>query len=240
MLSSSPVVGDSDRLGKEVPVSWRLGENTGMEFETAAETAAPPAKGAVLPTGETAAAAAEQSVVVVLVPEAEPVVGRHRAVLDGAAAVGMPAHVTVLYPFVAPPAITEATLSLLADAVGSVAAFDCVFGRTAWFDERVLWLAPDPDGPFHELTRAVVAAFPGYLPYDGAFPDVIPHLTIGEQPPGGPAALRAAEADVLPDLPVTARISRVCVMTGSSAANSWHPIAELPLAAPGWQTPPAG
>lgn len=177
------------------------------------------------------AEAAQQSAVVVLVPEAEPVVGRHRAVLDGAAAQGMPAHVTVLYPFVAAAAITEETLRALADAVGSVAAFDCVFGRTAWFGDQVLWLAPDPDGPFRELTSAVLAAFPGYLPYDGAFPDVIPHLTIGEQPPGGPAALRAAEADVLPALPVTTRISRAWVMTGSSAPNSWHPIAELPLAA---------
>jgi 2'-5' RNA ligase superfamily len=177
------------------------------------------------------AEAAQQSAVLVLVPEAEPVVGRHRAVLDGAAAQGMPAHVTVLYPFVAAAAITEETLRAVADAVGSVAAFDCVFGRTAWFGDQVLWLAPDPDGPFRELTSAVLAAFPGYLPYDGAFPDVIPHLTIGEQPPGGPAALRAAEADVLPALPVTTRISRAWVMTGSSAPNSWHPIAELPLAA---------
>jgi hypothetical protein len=178
------------------------------------------------------AAAAEQSVVVVLVPEAEPVVGQHRGVLDGTAVQGMPAHVTILYPFVMPAAITEVTLRLLANAVGSVTAFDCVFGRTAWFGDQVLWLAPDPDGPFRELTSAVLAAFPGYLPYDGAFPDVIPHLTIGEQPPGGPAALRAAEADVLPALPVTARISRVWVMTGSSAPNSWHPVAELPLGAP--------
>jgi hypothetical protein len=40
------------------------------------------------------------SAVLVPVPEAERVVSRYRARLDGAAALGVPAHVTVLYPFV--------------------------------------------------------------------------------------------------------------------------------------------
>jgi hypothetical protein len=54
------------------------------------------------------------SAVLVPVPEAERVVSRYRARLDGAAALGVPAHVTVLYPFVPPAAITAATLEELA------------------------------------------------------------------------------------------------------------------------------
>jgi 2'-5' RNA ligase len=177
-----------------------------------------------------AASAATHSAIVVPVPEAEPAVGRHRARLDRAAAQGVPAHVTVLYPFVAPHAITEAAANLLASAVGSVAAFDCSFRRTGWFEERVLWLAPEPDGPFRALTEAVMAAFPGYLPYDGAFSDVVPHLTIGDQPDGD---LRAAEADVLRALPVSARISRAWLMTGGATAASWRQIATLALGTAG-------
>ena len=46
---------------------------------------------------------AAQSAVLVSVPEAEPAVSRYRARLDRAGAWGVPAHVTILYPFVAPP-----------------------------------------------------------------------------------------------------------------------------------------
>jgi hypothetical protein len=69
---------------------------------------------------------AAQSAVLVPVPEAEPAVSRHRARLDRAAAWGVPAHATILYPFVTPPAITAATMAALAGAVASVRAFDCV------------------------------------------------------------------------------------------------------------------
>jgi len=51
-----------------------------------------------------------QSAVLVPVLEAERVVSPHRSRLDGAAALGVPAHVTVLFPFVPPPAITPVPL----------------------------------------------------------------------------------------------------------------------------------
>jgi 2'-5' RNA ligase superfamily protein len=100
----------------------------------------------------------------------------------------------------------------------------------------VLYLAPRPDEPFRALTRAVCAAFPGYLPYGGAFADTIPHLTVGERergggrPTGGVAELRAAEAAMLPQLPVLVQVSRVWLMAGSAVPGSRHTLAELPLA----------
>jgi hypothetical protein len=80
------------------------------------------------------------SAVLVQVPEAERVVSRHRTRLDAAATAGVPAHVTVLFPFVPPAAITAATLETLAAAVALVSAFDCQFPVTAWFGSDVLWL----------------------------------------------------------------------------------------------------
>jgi 2'-5' RNA ligase len=170
-----------------------------------------------------------ESGVVVPVPEAEPVVGRHRARLDPAAAWGVPAHVTVLYPFVAPREITAATIAALAEAVASVPAFGCQFAGTAWFGDEVVWLAPRPDAPFRALTRAVSAAFPGYRPYGGAYDDSVPHLTIGQRPAAEVAELRAAEAAVLPALPIRARVSRVWLMSGRTEPAGWSVVAELPL-----------
>jgi len=158
------------------------------------------------------------------------VVGRYRARLDGAAALGVPAHVTVLYPFVPPSAITVGTVAVLARAAASVGAFECRFPVTAWFGEEVLWLAPRPDEPFRTLRRAVCGAFPGYLPYGGGFDDVIPHLTVGDRSPGGAADLRAAEAGIRPALPVAARVGRVWLMTDGTAPDNWRAVAEIPLA----------
>ena len=114
-----------------------------------------------------------QSAVLVPVSEAERVVSRHRIRLDPAAELGVPAHVTVLYPFLAPAVITAATLAVLAEAVASVSAFDCQFPVTAWFGQEVMWLAPRPEQPFRFLTHAVSAAFPGYPPYGGVHDDVV-------------------------------------------------------------------
>jgi 2'-5' RNA ligase len=172
-----------------------------------------------------------ESCLLVPVPEAEPAVGRVRGRLDRAAAWGVPAHVTILYPFVLPEAITSGVIELAAAAVGSVPAFECTFAQTSWFGEDVLWLAPDPDQPFRALTTALHAAFPQYPPFGGSYLDVVPHLTIGNRPPGGLAVLEAAEADVWPSLPVRSLVSRAWLMTGTQAADSWRVAAELPLGA---------
>ena len=88
------------------------------------------------------APAPTETAVIAAVPAAEPVVGGHRQQLDGAAGWGVPAHVTVLGPFVAPEAINDDLITTLAAVVSSVSAFDCCFVRTRWFGVDVLWLHP--------------------------------------------------------------------------------------------------
>ena len=170
-----------------------------------------------------------QSAVLVPVPEAESAIGRLRARLDRAAGWGVPAHVTVLFPFVPPDVITGTVIEMAAAAVASVRAFRCEFARTGWFGQDVVWLAPEPAAPFRALTSAVHAMFPGFPPYGGAHADVVPHLTIGDQPGGGSGALGAAEAEVRSALPIQAQVLRAWLMTGAQAPGSWRAIAELPL-----------
>ncbi|HEV8561156.1 MAG TPA: hypothetical protein VGR06_32930 [Actinophytocola sp.] len=69
-----------------------------------------------------------ESALIVAVPEAEPVVGRHRRDLDHSAQWGVPAHVTVLYPFASPARIDGDTIEAVR-AVISAEAFDCVLAR---------------------------------------------------------------------------------------------------------------
>lgn len=169
----------------------------------------------------------KESAVVVNVPVAEPVVGEHRERLDEAARWGVPAHVTVLYPFLPPVEIDATVLAALARAVAGVPRFTAAWTRTAWFDQRVLWVAPDPAAPFQALTAAVVREFPDYPPFGGQYEAVVPHLTVGN---GAPLEeLRAAERLVAPQLPFSMPVTHVQLLAGTTGIGPWRTLAEIPL-----------
>lgn len=64
---------------------------------------------------------------IVPVPAAEPLVGALRAELDAHAAVGVPAHVTVMAPFLPAAVLDPAAVAELAATVAAVPAFDVAF-----------------------------------------------------------------------------------------------------------------
>jgi hypothetical protein len=78
----------------------------------------------------------------VIVAEAEPTVAQLRLQLDPVARLGVPAHVTVLFPFIPASEIQGAVMGRLAALFRTVPAFTHNFVRTAWFGDEVLWLAP--------------------------------------------------------------------------------------------------
>jgi 2'-5' RNA ligase superfamily len=55
-----------------------------------------------------------ESALVILVPKAEPLVQSFRDRFDPSAALGVPAHITLLYPFIAPERIGADTLDAVA------------------------------------------------------------------------------------------------------------------------------
>lgn len=167
------------------------------------------------------------SAVVVPVPETEPRVGALRAALDPSAALGMPAHVTIMFPFVPPTRIDDGVVAALRGVFAATPAFEVGFSKTGWFEDAVWW-APEPAEPFVALTRAVSARF-GLLPYAGEHgDDVVPHLTIGHRAPI--ERLRAAEAEVAAGPPVRAAVRSAVLMTGTLEPASWTTLAELRLA----------
>jgi len=157
------------------------------------------------------------------------VVGRLRARLDCSASREIPAHVTVLYPFVPPRQITAAVIEMAAAVVKSVPGLGARFASTRWFGEDVLWLASEPAAPFRGAHRRRARGLPAVSAFGGAFAHVIPHLTVGDRPDGGMSALRAAQAQVLPMLPVRTHVSRAWLMSGTQAPGSWQRLAAVPL-----------
>jgi 2'-5' RNA ligase len=168
-----------------------------------------------------------KSGLVVEIPEAENVVATHRLQLDGVARLGVPAHVTVLFPFAPPEQLAPPVLRRLETLFAGVAAFPCTFARTAWFDETVLWLAPQDPDPFRALTDRVFAAFPHYPPFEGVFEQVVPHLTIGQD--HELSAMRAAEESIRPGLPVHGRVREVTLLTQAGPGARWQRTATFPL-----------
>ncbi|MBO0705756.1 MAG: 2'-5' RNA ligase family protein, partial [Candidatus Dormibacteraeota bacterium] len=116
----------------------------------------------------------EESALLVPVPEAEPLVGRWRERLDRSAAMGVPAHITILYPFVPPGEVHDRLVIDLRSWFGRVAAFDYALTDVRWFGEDVLWLAPAPDTGFRRLIDGIVARYPLYPPYGRPEQEVVP------------------------------------------------------------------
>jgi 2'-5' RNA ligase superfamily len=167
------------------------------------------------------------------VPAAEPTVRQHRARLDEAARDGVPAHITVLYPFLPPAEIGESVLVSLGRLLAELAAFEFTLDRVGWFGEEVVWLGLRDPAPFTALTDLVFTAFPSCPPYGGQHPEVIPHLTIGHAVT--PRALRAAAESVCPCLPIHAAAAEVILMAGPRPGSpgrppgQWRTIAAFPL-----------
>lgn len=147
-----------------------------------------------------------QTALIVKVPEAERLVRSWRAQFDSAAAFGVPAHVTVLVPFLSRSAIGPDTIAELQQVCARHRAFPVRFLECRRFSEA-LYLAPQPDTQFRALTSAVAARWPEAPPYGGQFEDVVPHLTVahGQEL----SVLDQIEADLAPRLPVSAYISAI-------------------------------
>jgi 2'-5' RNA ligase superfamily len=169
-----------------------------------------------------------ETAVIVAIPEAAPAIDDVRLVHTTAGADGVPAHVTILYPFIDSDQLTDADIGIVAAIAASFEPFVLVLAELRWFDgsPNVLYLAPDPAGPFVAMTSAVADAFPDYPPYGGGHDEPIPHLTVAE---GDRTTLAELERDVAPRLPVTASVSEAALFQRNPAGR-WQLRERFPLA----------
>ena len=117
------------------------------------------------------------SALMIPVPGAEPLVQAWRARYDPSAAMDVPAHITLLVPFLPPDRIDGQVVEELHSFFAGAAPFSFRLARLARFPE-VLYLAPEPEAPFTQLITALARRYPETPPYGGAFEEVIPHLTV--------------------------------------------------------------
>jgi 2'-5' RNA ligase len=145
----------------------------------------------------------------VTVPEAEPLVGAWRERYDRAAGLGVPAHVTVIAPFLPTERLDAGALAELAALIAEHPPFEMRFADFGRFSQ-VLYLAPEPAAPLLALTEAMLARWPEAPPYGGEFDVIVPHLTLAEREE--PATYREVTDAVRPLLPFTSKAGEVQLM----------------------------
>jgi 2'-5' RNA ligase len=162
-----------------------------------------------------------ESALVVLIPEAESLVESFRMRYDPCAATGVPAHVTILYPFKSPEQLTSDLVTTLRELFSKQSSFTTTFLKVQRFPD-MLYLAPEPAEPFRQLTEMIVKHFPDTPPYGGAFAEIIPHLTIAQF--NDPQQLDQIAADFMVSarhkLPIHARVNTVSLIENSD--GNWQ------------------
>ena len=171
-----------------------------------------------------------QSAVIIEVPEAEALVGDWRRRCDPSARRGIPAHVTVLFPFAGPVELADGVLERLRGVIAShpVAEFSLVA-----LDEfpDAIWLRPEPADRLRALTQAVWDAFPDHPPYGGTWTESNPHLTLAQVGDARRQAevRRELDAALPPHLPIHVRAAAVSVFVHDGEAEDWRLLERLPF-----------
>jgi hypothetical protein len=170
---------------------------------------------------------AERTALVVAVPEAADAVAPWlERTAYAKPSNGVPAHVTILYPFVPVTAVDDGLVGGLGALFAGMPSFGFALRECRHFP-GVLYLAPEPPDPFIALTEAVVAAYPGFPPYEGVFDEVVHHLTAAE---GEPAVLGRAEREIRPYLPIAAEAREVVLLEELDPELArWRTHSRLPL-----------
>jgi 2'-5' RNA ligase len=156
-----------------------------------------------------------RTALIVEVPEAEPQVGELRLQHDSSAPRGVPAHITILFPFADGADVDE---DALADLFSRFPAFDFALDRVDGFEDGVVWLHPTATRQFADLTAAVFQRWPHYPPYEGLHDEPIPHLTVSETP-----------IDVNLQLPIASRAHEVTLIEQDETTGMWSRRRTFPL-----------
>jgi 2'-5' RNA ligase len=155
---------------------------------------------------------------------------RRRSIGD--AAEGVPAHLTMLYPFVAPERLAPSVRALIADVAARHAPFAYrLAGPAVWPDTVYVHVAPE--APFVALQAALADAFPAFPIYgtDAGF-EFVPHVSIAEVPASASATTLGDPGWSALPRPAAATSLEVIARRG----GRWRAVWRIPL---GGRTAPA-
>ncbi len=177
-----------------------------------------------MPGRPTSSSWGSESALIVKSPVAEEIAGVWRRRLERTSA-GVPAHVTVLYPFRAVGDLSSADMHRLGALFAQSHPIEFRLARLDWFGSRVLYISLEPEEPFRHMTEAVAAAFPECPPYRNAFTSIIPHITVGEE--AAAWRMRRAARRLAPLLPLSDVASDITLI--APYRSRWEVVERFPL-----------
>ena len=165
---------------------------------------------------------------IVCVPEAEAMVGSLRERFDSSARLGVPAHVTVLFPFMSPENITASVVQRIASVLREAQRFEFSLAKVARFPATA-YLEPEPAATFIALTESLAREFPQFPPFGGEFPTIIPHLTVAH---GSITEAEFAAAELASSLALNGPIASACssLVLMENSSGTWRQMHVFPLA----------
>jgi 2'-5' RNA ligase len=169
-------------------------------------------------------APARRSGLIVPVPEAEarvePWMNRYLPIWR----LGVPAHVTLLFPFLTLAELDAAGLADLKALFAATPSIHATFAGVGQFPD-VVYLSPEPRQWFVGLTEALSVRF-GLLPYGGLHDEIVPHLTVARH--ADPAVLTEIGASLAPLLPIETAVREVHLVE-EEPDGQWRLAASFPL-----------
>jgi 2'-5' RNA ligase len=162
---------------------------------------------------------------VVLVPvDAGPLVQELRLQYDPSAKAGIPAHITLMFPFLPTDELAEDRISALEALIGEFDRFEFSLTRVHEFAQGVVYLDPEPATPFIQLTKKITEMF-GMLPFGGEFGTTpVPHLTL-TTPESGMTRVQIA-TQVEPLLPIRIVADTAWLLIGENS-TTWTIVREM-------------
>jgi|SRR5262245_27417615 len=152
-----------------------------------------------------------------ITPEADPLVAPWRAEHDYAARYGIPAHVTVRTPFLPPEQWRDPALSRLE----AFLPFELTLER---LEDRpgALVILAEPDDELRGLTEAVGSTWAALPPHKGNRPDLAYHLTVVRTPDD---SIRSQARDAIaPHLPLGVTGTELWASAGSEEQGLEHAV----------------
>ena len=151
---------------------------------------------------------------------------RLRARCVGDAADGVPAHVTLLYPFVGPDTLDRGVRARVASVAARHRPFEFdLSGPFRWPD--TIYAGVEPAGTFLAIHRELAAAFPDF-PIYGRPPgfELVPHVTVADGPfVDDPSVARDPAWSSVP----VRRAARALEVIASDGGGRWRLVWRLTL-----------
>jgi len=120
-----------------------------------------------------------ETALVIVLEDAEPFDEVRREFAVETFELGIPFHVTLLYPFAPHDQLTDAVREAARSFFAAREPFDLELTRLAQWPV-VVYAVPEPGRLLREWMQALFALFPQWPPYGGEHAEVVPHATLGE------------------------------------------------------------